>query len=153
MANTLWLTNLGKKSLLTTAVHGATDFYMGLLCAASGTVPAAIDTEAEIQDSDTVTNLLAFTGVVEATGGSYARQNMTSLTVTEDDTNNRANIDSANVTFSAVPGTNNPVYGGFISRGTGVNGDTFVALFIFSSAVTPNGSDITVTVADWLRAS
>jgi len=153
MANTLWLTNLGKKSLLTTATHGATDFYMGLLCASGGTVPAAIDTEAEIQDSDTITQLLAFSGVVEATGGSYARQNLTSSTVTEDDTNNRANLDFANATFTAVPGTNNPCYGAFISRGTGVNGDTFIALAIFTTAVTPNGSDITVTISDWLRAS
>jgi hypothetical protein len=126
---------------------------MGLLCAAGGTVPVAIDTEAEIQDSDTITQLLAFGGVVEATGGSYARQNLTSSTVTEDDTNNRANLDFADAVFTAVPGTNNPCYGGFISRGTGVNGDTFVALFIFTAALTPNGSNITVTIADWLRAT
>jgi hypothetical protein len=153
MANTLWLTNLAKANLLTTALHSAANFYMGLLCAAGGTVPTAIDTEAEIQDSDTITQLLAFGSVVEATGGSYVRQNLSSSTVTEDDTNNRANCDFANATFTAVPGTNNPSYGGFISRGTGVNGDTFVALFIFTTAVTPNGSDITVTITDWLRAT
>lgn len=153
MANTLWLTNLAKANLLTTALHSASNFYMGLLCASGGTVPAAIDTEAEIQDSDTITNLLGFSGVVEATGGSYARVNLTSSTVTEDDTNNRANCDFANATFSAVPGSNNPTYGGFISRGSGVNGDSFIALFIFSAAVTPNGSDITVTITDWMRAT
>lgn len=153
MANTNWLTNLGKANLFTTAVHGASNFYMGLLCASGGTPPTAADAESEIQDLDTITALLALSGVVEATGGSYARQNLSSSTVTEDDTNNRANLDFANPTFSAVPGTNNPAYGGFISRGTGVNGDTFIAYFIFATAVTPNGSDITVTITDWARAS
>lgn len=153
MANTLWITNLAKANLLTTALHSASNFYMGLTCASGGTVPAAADTEAEMQDLDTITAFLALSGVVEATGGSYARQNLSSSTVTEDDTNNRANCDFANATFSAVPGSNNPAWGGFISRGTGVNGDTFIAEFVFNTAVTPNGSDITVTITDWLRAT
>lgn len=152
MANTNWVTNRGAKSYGTTAVHSATNFFMGLLWADSGTVPAAIDTLAEVADLNTVTELLAATGVIEVVGGSYARQGLTSVALTEDDTNDRANLDSANATFSAVPASGSKqVYGAFLSRGTGVNGDDLVQVAIFASTLTPNGSDITVTVADFCR--
>lgn len=151
-----WFTNRGKKSVLTTAVHGSTNFYMGLLQGAGG-APAGIDTEAEIQDLNTFTELDAVTSVAEAAGGSYGRQNLTSVTVTEDDTNNRANIDAGNATFPAVA-AGAEIYGGFILRGTGVDGDDLITVFILKDSgsgtgITPNGSDIVATIADWARAT
>jgi hypothetical protein len=152
-----WFTNRGKKNILTTALDGATNLRLGLLLG-NGTAgaPAAIDTETEIQDLATVTALLAIANVDEP-GGSYTRQVLTSVTVTQDDTNNRANIDAANATFSAVTGASE-IYGYFISRGTGVDGDDLISVGILKdgstgTGITPNGSDITGTITDWAYAT
>lgn len=149
-------TNRGKHRLATTNFHGATDLYMGLLQGAGG-APAGIDTAAEVADLNTVTELLAVASVDEAAGGSYARQNLASVTATEDDTNDRVNLDAANATFSAVA-AGAEIYGGFISQGTGVDGDHLVSVFILKDSgsgtgITPNGSDITATISDFARLS
>jgi hypothetical protein len=151
-----FFTNRGKHKVATTNMHGATNLYMGLLQLAGG-APAGIDTAAEIADLDTVTALLAVTNVDEAVGGSYARQNLTSVTSTEDDTNDRENLDAANAVFSAVA-AGAEIYGGFISQGTGVDGDDLISVFILrdsgsGAGVTPNGSDITATISDFARLS
>lgn len=154
MATGHWWTNRGKKSVLTTALHGATNLYMGLLQGAGG-APTTIDSAAEVADLNTVTDLLAL--ATEAAGGSYARQNLTGVTVTEDDTNDRANIDSANPVFPAVA-AGAEIYGYWIQRGTGVNGDDLITVGILKdnatgTGITPNGSDITATVNDFARAT
>lgn len=156
MANTHWITNKGKEDLAKNGVQGATDLWGHLLWADSGTIPAAIDTEAEIQDVDDMATFLAMTGVIQVTGGSYAAQNLASVAAVVDDTNNRANIDAANLTFSAVAASGTKqVYGMAIARGDGDGGsdNIFWSLAIFSATVTPNGSDITVTISDFARAS
>lgn len=150
-----WTTK-GLYKLATTNFNGATNLYMGLLQGAGG-APAGIDTAAEVANLDTVTGLLAVASVDEATGGSYARQNLTSVTATEDDTNDRVNLDAANATFTAVA-AGAEIYGGFISQGTGVDGDDLISVFILrdsgsGSGVTPNGSDITATISDFARLS
>lgn len=151
-----WPTNVGKQSALTTAVHSSTNFYMGLLQGAGG-APAGIDTQAEVDVLTTVTGLLAVASVVEATGGSYARQNMASIAVTADQGNHRANVDAANAVFTAVA-AGAEIYGYFISRGTGVNGDILWSVGILrdsgsGAGITPNGSDITATINDFARLS
>lgn len=151
-----FFTNRGKYVVAHYDMNGRTDLYMGLLQGAGG-APAGIDTQGEVNDLNTVTELLAVTSVDEATGGSYARQQLTSVTATEDDTNDRVNMDAANVTFSAVA-AGAEIYGGFISRGTGVDGDDLVSVFILKDSgsgtgITPNGSDITATISDFARLS
>lgn len=55
-------------------------------------------------DLNTVADLLAVAGVAEVVGGAYARQNLAAITVTEDDANDRANVDAGDVAFGAVAG-------------------------------------------------
>jgi hypothetical protein len=148
-----WTTK-GLYKLATTNFNGATNLYMGLLQGAGG-APLAVDTAAEIANLDTVTNLLA--SATEAAGGSYARQLLTGVTATEDDTNDRVNLDAANAVFPAVA-AGAEIYGGFISQGTGVNGDDLISVFILKDSgsgtgITPNGSDITATITDFARLS
>jgi hypothetical protein len=153
-----FFSNRGKYVIAHYDIAGMTSLYMGLLKTATDVgAPAALDTQAEVEPLDTVTGLLALTGVTEASGGSYARVNLTSVTATEDDGNSRVNLDSANVTFTAVPATQF-IWGGFISRGTGVNGDDLVSVFILKdsgsgTSVAANGSDITATITDFARLS
>jgi len=131
---------------------GATAIKLGLLVGAA--VPAAIDTEAEIQDNNTVGELLALTGVDEPTFGGYVRKDLTRTASAEDDTNNRVNLDAANVTWTAAAGPEQ-IYGAFVYDATTDTNDTTRLLMSVATwtAVTLNGSDFQLTIADLYRAS
>lgn len=150
-----FLTNRGKLLL----VQGqwddaaATAIKVGFLQGAS--IPVAIDTEAEVQDLDTVAALLALTGVDEPTGGWYVRKDLTRTNATEDDTNNRVNLDAANVTWVAATAGEN-IYGAFWYDGTVDTSDTtrlLAGVLLFASVVPTNGSDLTLTITDLVRAT
>lgn len=156
-----WLTNRGKLLLMQGLWDdaGATAVKMGLLSGAA--VPAAIDTEAEVQDLDTVAALLALTGVDEPAGawytgqGTAGRHNLTRTASAEDDTNNRVNMDAADVTWTAATAGDN-LYGAFWYDGTTDTNDTtrlLCGLITFTSVVPTNGSNITVAITDLIRAS
>jgi hypothetical protein len=150
-----WLTNRGK--LLLMQGHwddaGATVIRLGLLAGAA--IPAAIDTEAEVQDLNTVDDLLVLTGVDEPVAGWYSRKNLTRTNAAEDDTNNRVNLDAADVTWTAATaGTS--IYGAFWYDATTDTTDTtrlLMGVITFGSVVPTNGSDLTLTIADLVRAS
>lgn len=132
---------------------GASAVKLGLLAGAS--VPAAIDTQAEINDLNTVAELLALTGVDEPVGGWYARASLTRTAAAEDDTNDRVNLDAANVTFTAATAGEN-IYGAFWYDATTDTNDTtrlLCGVITFASVIPTNGSDLTVTINDLVRAS
>lgn len=156
-----WLTNRGKLLLVQGLWDdaGATAVKAGLLLGAS--IPVAIDTEAEIQDLNTVGELLALTGVDEPSAGWYTGQgsagrlNLSRTNAAEDDTNNRANLDAANLTWTAAT-TGSSIYGGFWYDGTTDTDDTtrlLCGLILFASVVPTNGSDLVLSIADLVRAS
>lgn len=155
-----WLTNRGKLLLLQGAWDdaGATAIKVGLLVGAS--TPAAIDTEGEIQDLNTVGELLALTGVDEPSSGWYTgagtagRVNLSRTNAAEDDTNNRVNLDAANVTYTAAT-AGDTIYGAFWYDGTTDTNDTTRLLcgLILFTPVPTNGSDLTLTITDLVRAS
>lgn len=155
-----WLTNRGKLLLMQGAWDdaGATAIKLGLLVGTS--IPVAIDTEAEIQDLNTVGELLALTGVDEPasawyTGaGTAGRINLSRTNAAEDDTNNRVNLDAANVTYTAAT-LGDTIYGSFWYDGTTDTNDTtrlLCGLILFAAPVPTNGSDFTLTIADLVRA-
>jgi hypothetical protein len=150
-----WLTNKGKQLLLQGLWDdaGASAVKLGWVVGAS--IPTGADTEAEIQDLDTVAAFLALTGVTEGTGALATRQALTRSATTEDDANNRANLDAANVTVSAVA-AGQTVQGGFWYDATTDTNDTtriLCGVFWFASGVPTNGSDFTLTITDFVRAS
>jgi hypothetical protein len=155
-----WLSNRGKFLLMQGHWDdaGASVVVFGLLQGAA--TPAAIDTEAEIQDFNTVGDLLGATGVDEPTGGWYTgatnagRLPLTRSAVAEDDTNNRANLDAANLTWTAAT-AGETIYGGFASDETTDTNDTtrlFMSLALWTPVPT-NGSDLTATINDLYRAT
>ncbi|MGH9252391.1 MAG: hypothetical protein ACRD0W_23160 [Acidimicrobiales bacterium] len=149
-----WLTNRGKLLLMQGLWDdaGATAVDIGLLVGAS--TPAAIDTEAEIQDLNTVAELLALTGVDEPVGGWYTRKDLSRTAAAEDDTNNRVNMDTANVVWTAAT-AGETIYGAFWYDATTDTNDTtrlFCGLILFTP-VPLNGSDFTLTITDLVRAS
>ena len=155
-----WLTNRGKLLLMQGAWDdaGATAIKIGLLEGAA--IPTAIDTEAEIQDLNTVAELLALTGVDEPasawyTGaGTAGRINLSRTNAAEDDTNNRVNLDAANVVYSSAT-LGDDLYGAFWYDGTVDTNDTtrlLCGLILFATVVPTNGSDFTLNIADLVRA-
>lgn len=151
-----WLSNRGKLRLFQGNWDdgAASIFKVGLIHGSS--LPAAIDTEAEIQDFNTVADFLGATGVDEPTGGWYARQTLTRSPATEDDTNNRVNADAADVTFAnaAVNGGETHICAAFIYDATTDTNDTtreFISLITFTP-VALNGSDLTLQITDLYRA-
>lgn len=159
-----WLTNRGKLILLQGGWDdsGATVFKLGLLNGSA--VPAAMDTEAEVQDLDTVTALLALTGVDEPTQawytgqGASGRMNLSRTNAAEDDANNRVNLDAADVVYTAATpgGGETHVFGAFWYDATTDTNDTtrqLCGVITFSSAVALNGSNLTLAITDLIRAS
>lgn len=149
-----WFSNRGKLRIVNGQWDdaGAAVIDVGLLAGAS--TPTAIDTEAEIQDLDTVAALLALTGVDEPVFGSYVRKDLTRSASVEDDTNNRVNMDCANVTWTAAA-AGESIYGGFIMDNTTDTNDTtreFMSLMLWTP-VPLNGSDFTLTINDLYRAA
>jgi hypothetical protein len=149
-----WLTNTGKQLLVQGAWDdaAATAIKLGLLAGAS--TPAAIDTEAEIQDFQFVADLLNATGVDEPVGGWYTRKDLSRTAAALDQANNRANLDTANVTWTAAA-AGQTIYGAFwfdTTTGT-TDADWKLCGLILFTPVPLNGSDLTLTVTDLVRAT
>ncbi|MDX2006572.1 MAG: hypothetical protein SFU83_14965 [Meiothermus sp.] len=103
-------------------------------------------------DLNTVADLLAVSGVTEMSGGSYARQSLASLTATEDDTNDRVNIDAANLTFGAVSGKSALALVIF-ENGASDAARNLVGYYDtgFGTLQTPMAGGLTVNITDFLR--
>jgi hypothetical protein len=156
MATGHWLTNRGKLLLLQGAWDdvGASIIRMGYL---QTNQPAAVDTAAEVADLNTVNDLLVTAGCTEATFTNYARQNLSRSVVAEDDTNDRVNLDAADVTINSAGGAvNNTLYGAFFYDATTDTNDTtrlLISVDWFASPITTNGGNLTYAIADLYRAS
>lgn len=154
MATGHWFTNRGKTRLLKNAWNdtGGTTIKMGLLVGASA--PAAIDTAAEVADVDTVAGLLALSGVAEATGGWYSRKTLSRTVPSEDDTNDRVNMDASDVTWTAAA-SGQTVYATFtfIDAGGADSGNDLLSVDVFATPLPLNGADFTYAIADLYRAS
>ena len=129
------------------------DVLVGLL--KGSLIPASIDTQAEIDDLNFVSELLAASGVAEADFTNYARTALSRTNAAEDDTNNRVGLDAADVTINSAGGaSNNTLHGGFIYQtGASDAARPLISVFHFASTITTNGSNLTLTIADLFRLS
>ena len=115
-------------------------------------------TDATMKDYDTLSALLGDAAVAEVTNTGYARKVLTDTdlaAMTVDDTNDRMPLDLADQTWTGVAAgdawTDLVIcYDGDTTAGTDAN---IVPLTNHTFAITPDGSDITATIADFYRAS
>lgn len=91
---------------------------------------------------DNADNVVADVSADEVTGGSYARQALASKTEAENDTNDTADFDAADVTFTAVASGQNTIDGAITLDDT-LASDPLLWYHDFT-AVNGNGGDITV---------
>lgn len=112
---------------------------------------AGIVTDAVMRDYDTLAALLAGASNEQTTMG---RKTLTNVTVTVDDTNDRVAIDADDVTWTAATG--NPISALVICYDPDTTGGTdsdIVPLSKHDFVITPDGSDVTATITDLIRAT
>jgi hypothetical protein len=108
--------------------------------------------DATMRDYDTLSDILA--GATNEQTSNMTRKTLGSVTVTVNDTDNRVDLDCADVTWTAATG--NAVGAVVICYDpdtTGGDDTTLIPLTMHAVAMTPDGSDYTLTITDFARAS
>jgi hypothetical protein len=131
-----------------TGLPAANDALIAILLKSSG-----LETDSTLKDYDDLASLLAGTSD-EATDASYSRKTLTSVTVTVDDTNERVDLDCADITWTALAGAAIAklviVYDPDTTTGTD---STVIPIGAFSFDITPDGSDVTAQVSNFVRVT
>lgn len=103
------------------------------------------DIQTEVDDLNTVNDLIVTAGCTECNFTNYARKNLTRTNWAEDDTNNWAQAVASLLTWTSAGGaTNNTIVGAyFYDKTTDTDDSTRLLLSVdwFASSVTTNGSD------------
>lgn len=122
-------------------------------------VSTAYNDLSNIIDKDYVSDgtTASTTSYEPSTSSGYARQSLTSLAFTEDDTGNLGNVDASDLTFSAVSSGAGVIGAMIVFANTVASSSqkTLVAKLDTGFPVTPNGGDITVQLSTqgWLSAT
>ncbi len=112
---------------------------------------SGVESDATLVDYDDVATLLAAANNEQTTMG---RKTVTSVTVTVDDTNNRVDVDTADLTWTAASGNAiSDLLVAYDPDTTGGTDSTLIPLTWHDFAATPDGSDLTATIANLYRAS
>lgn len=120
---------------------------------------AAADTDAVMRDLDTFALIESNATAAEQTGGTYVRKTLnqaSSITITIDDSNNRTDVDCPDQTWTALTVTSGVVTDivtGYDSDSTGGTDANIVPMTQHDFSITPDGSDVTATIAVFYRAT
>lgn len=110
-----------------------------------------LESDATLRDYDTVAALLAASNNEQSTMG---RKTLASVTVTVDDSNDRVDVDAADVTWTAATGNAiSKLITAFDLDTTGGTDANLVPLTAHDFVITPDGSDVVATIANFFRAS
>lgn len=104
-----------------------------------------LTTDAENPDHATVAAIIA-AGAVEATHTNYARHSVAGDATAQDDTNDRAEYDATDPVFSSI-GAGADIVAAVLYQHNGADSANIpIAHYDTNFPVTPNGSDITLTI-------
>lgn len=107
----------------------------------------AVESDDALQDHNDLSALLGASGNTEADFTNYARKTGVSETRTQDDTNNRVDIDIPDQTWSSAGnGTNNTLVKLVVGVQTGSTDADIIPLTAQDFSVTTDGSDLTAQV-------
>lgn len=135
---------------------GMTGYYAGLPATNDALIIVPIETSGIVGDStmvdyDTLSDLLAGASNEQTT---MNRKTLASVTSAVDDTNDRRNMDAADVTWTAATGNAiSAVVICYVPDNTAPSDSTTIPLSKHDVTMTPDGSDFTLTIADFIRAS
>lgn len=145
MSNIVFNVALGRVASLA-ALPAANDALIMVPLESTGLVADSV-----MRDYDTLADLLAGASNEQTTVG---RKTLSSVTTTVNDTNDRVDVDAADVTWTSPTG--NPVAAVVIcydpDTTSGTDAD-LVPLTKHDLTWTPDGNNFTLTVADFFRAS
>jgi hypothetical protein len=138
VANFVFNTALGRVGYLA-GLPAASDALIAIPLAATG-----LETDAVLRDKDTLADVLAGTTNEQTDLG---RQTLTGVTATVDDTDNELVVDSADITWTDTTGA---AIAAIVicydpDTTTGIDAD-LIPLAKYDAAMTPDGTDFTVTV-------
>lgn len=112
---------------------------------------SGLETDAVLRDKDDFAAVVAGTTNEQTT---VVRKTLASVTATVDDTNDRVNIDAADVTWTSPTG--NPVAAfviGYVPDTTSPSDAAIIPLTKHDLAWTPDGNTFALTINDFFRAS
>jgi hypothetical protein len=130
------ITNSGLYAFFNSAISGSTDLRQLVI---KGAVPSV----ATIRDLNTVADLLAQSGVVEAAASGYARKTLSGVTLAENDTPDTVTLVAAAPTYAAVAAGETWLAVAFYIEGVNDAARTLVAVDQPASSQVTNGGDIT----------
>jgi hypothetical protein len=134
--------NEGKERVLALALAGATSLRIALL-----STNTTADTE-----NDGIEFISNLATLDEFDGANYVRKTLASGAVAKDDANDRAGLDFADVTWTALGAGTRSVQGVLLYDHVGADSANPVWAWLeFASSKTPDGSDFTLNIADLLR--
>jgi len=134
--------NRGKTRLANGSTNGATS-DLRMLVIAGASLPAGWSNA----DLNTVADLDAVTGLDIHT----ERIALASLTVTQDDTNDRANLDAANVVFAAAAGVTARAVVIYDHAAGGSDSARYLICGSSTGLPQPMDGGLTIAIADWAR--
>lgn len=146
MANIVFNVALGRLATYAALTGGANDALVMVPLESSGLVA-----DSTMRDYDTLADLLAGASNEQTTVG---RKTLASATVTVNDTDNRVDIDAADVTWTAPTG--NAIGAVVICYDPDTTGGTdadLIPLTKHDLTWTPDGNNFSLTIADFFRAS
>lgn len=118
---------------------------------------AAADTQLEVSDLNTVNDLVVTTGSTKCDFTNYVDKALVRTAASEDDANDRVNMDAGDIVWTAAGGaSNNTIVGAYFYDATTDTNDTtrlLISVDWFASSLTTNGGDVTYAIADLYRAS
>jgi hypothetical protein len=134
---------------------GKIAYYAGLPAANDALIvvllkSSGLETDATLKDYDDLASLLAGTSD-ECDFTNYARKTAASVTVTVDDTNDRVDLDFADITYTAAGGASNNTTGKLLvcydpDTTTGTD-SSVIPVTAHDFTVTTDGTDVVVQVA------
>jgi len=149
MATTV--TNRAKFRALSCYLGGGTPPASIEVLVLGGTTPASIT---GVADLNTVADLLAVSLVQELVATNYARSALASVTASEDDANDRGAVDAADEVFTSLGGAANDTIKAVAVFETGASDAARNLILVQDGLSVPtNGANVTVTIADLLRAT
>ena len=143
-------------SFIFNVAKGRTAHYAGLPNANDALVlipieASGVEADAVLVDYDTVAVLLAAANNEQSTMG---RKTLSGVTVTVNDTDNRVDLDCDDVTWSGATG--NAISDVLLAYDPDTTGGTdadLIPIAWYDFAITPDGSDVVVSIADFARSA
>jgi len=128
--------NRGLYTLVNSAISGSTDLRQA---AFTGTVPSA----GTVRDWNTLADVIADASSAEAAAAGYARADLASVTLTEDDTANNVTLTAAAPSYGSIAAGETWTFVAYYVEGASDAARTLIGIDAPASSLVTNGGTVT----------